>query len=51
MPKQQAPGFAHGGLEAELAHIHVRDAGSTALATQLPAPPSDPGGGLAELRA
>jgi hypothetical protein len=50
-PKQQAPGSTHGGLKAELSHVHVRHAGGTALLTQLPAPPSDPGGRLAELRA
>jgi hypothetical protein len=49
--KQQAPGLEHGGLKAELTHIHVRHAGGSALLTQLPAPLSDPGGGLAELRA
>jgi hypothetical protein len=43
--------LAHGGLKADLTHVHVRHAGVTTLVTQLPAPPSDPGGGLAQLRA
>ena len=49
--RQQAPGLEHGGLIAELTHVHVRHAGGTTLVTQLPAPLSDSGGGLAELRA
>jgi hypothetical protein len=49
VPKQQAPGLEHGGLKADLTHIHVRHSSLTALLTQLPAPPSDPGGSLAEL--
>jgi hypothetical protein len=33
-------------LKAELPHIQIRHAGSTALPPKLPAPPSNPGGGL-----
>ena len=50
-PKQEAPGLAHGGLKPELPHVHIRHPGGTALLPQLHAPPSDPRGGLAELRA
>jgi hypothetical protein len=48
-PQQQVPGLEHGGLKAEFPHIHVRHAGGRTLLAELPAPPSDPGGGLAEL--